>query len=903
MVKTYQTNATGCKTPAPRSCNLRPMITGRLFAGLLLLPALTQAASVPPRVNYGRDVRPILSENCFYCHGQDANKRKAKLQLNTRAGQRTNDVVVPGQPNNSELIRRIYTTNTDDQMPPLDSHRALTAAQKSLLERWIAEGAEYSGHWAFEPLEKPKLPVVKDQKWVRNPIDQLVLTKLEANKLAPAPEASRETLIRRVTLDLTGLPPTLAEVDAFLADKKSGAYERVVDRLLASEHYGERMALPWLDAARYADSNGFQQDGDTFQWMWRDWVVRALNKNMPFDQFTIEQLAGDLLPAATVEQRIATAFNRNHMLNGEGGAIPEEQRHVILFDRVDTTATTWLGLTVACAQCHDHKYDPITQRDYYALMAAFNNLPENGVTPIIPYKVRVAEPLLDVATPEQKAKLADLTSRLKALKETQKDFTNKLETLQREWEQKVAANEKFPDAAIRDFALLPRNEKPGRREARLKEYFTDKVLPGLTNSPAAAIGRLERELNNFKNDDYPRVMVMAETKPRDTFILDRGNYEVRKDKVVFSTPAFLPTMPTNAPRNRLGLARWLVSAEQPLTARVVVNRQWQMFFGLGLVKTSEDFGVQSEAPAYRELLDWLAAEFVNVPPASRRAEATENPPPLVESGDAGKSPAAPRRDTAGTFSTTTAWNLKHLHRLIVTSATYRQSSRVPPELLERDPENRLYARGARFRLPAMLIRDQALAASGLLVNQLGGKPVYPYQPKGIWDSLAITKERDFTYPQSSGADLYRRSLYTFWRRTVAPANLFDASTRNVCKVRTGVTSTPLHALTTLNDPTYVEAARALAEHALREGSTKPGARLDFAFRRVLARHPDKTEAKLLRASLDKQLVKFRADPAAAEAFLSNGASPRDPKLDAAEHAAYAAVCLGILNLDEALTKP
>ena len=903
MVKSCQTNATGCKTPTPRSCKLSPMITGRLFAGLLLLPALTQAASAPPRVNYGRDVRPILSENCFYCHGQDANKRKAKLQLNTRAGQRTNDVVVPGQPNKSELIRRICTTNADDQMPPPDSHRALTAAQKSLLERWIAEGAEYSGHWAFEPLEQPKLPVVKNQKWVRNPIDQLVLTKLEANKLAPAPEASRETLIRRVTLDLTGLPPTLAEVDAFLADKKSGAYERVVDRLLHSEHYGERMALPWLDTARYADSNGFQQDGDTFQWMWRDWVVRALNTNLPFDQFTIEQLAGDLLPEATVEQKIATAFNRNHMLNGEGGAIPEEQRHVILFDRVDTTATTWLGLTVACAQCHDHKYDPITQRDYYALMAAFNNLPENGVTPIIPYKVRVAEPLLDVATPEQKAKLGDLTSRLKALKETQKDFTNQLEALQLEWEQKVAADEKFSDVAIRKFALLPRNDKPGTREARLKEYFTDKVLPNLPASPAAAIAKLERELNNFKNDDYPRVMVMAETKPRDTFLLERGNYEARKDKVVFSTPAFLPTMPTNAPRNRLGLARWLVSPEQPLTARVVVNRQWQMFFGLGLVKTSEDFGVQSEAPAYRELLDWLAAEFVNMPRASHREEATENPQHPVELRDAEKSPASARPDAGSTFRSTTAWNLKHLHRLIVTSATYRQSSRVTPELLERDPENRLYARGARFRLPAMLIRDQALAASGLLVNKLGGKPVYPYQPKGIWDSLAITKERDFTYPQSSGEDLYRRSLYTFWRRTVAPANLFDASTRNVCKVRTGVTSTPLHALTTLNDPTYVEAARSLAEHALRDADAKPGARLDHAFRRVLARHPDKAEAKLLRASLDKQLVKFRADQGAAEAFLSNGASPRDAKLDAAEHAAYAAVCLGILNLDETLTKP
>ncbi len=830
------------------------------------------AAAPAPRVNYGRDVRPILSENCFYCHGQDANKRKAKLQLNTQEGQRAKDAVVPGQPDQSELVRHIFSTDPDEQMPPPDSHRALTVAQKDLLKRWIAEGAEFSGHWAFEPLERPQLPMVKNRKWLRNPIDQFVLAKLEANKIAPSPDAARETLIRRVTLDLTGLPPTPVEVDAFLADKKPGAYERVVDRLLKSEHYGERMALPWLDAARYADSNGFQQDGDTFQWMWRDWVVRALNDNMPFDQFTIEQLAGDLLPDATVEQKIATAFNRNHMLNGEGGAIPEEQRHVILFDRVDTTATTWLGLTVACAQCHDHKYDPIAQRDYYSLMAAFNNLPENGVTPIIPYKVRVAEPLLDVGTPEQKARLADLTARLDALKEKEKDFTNQLETTQRDWETKVAADEKFPDAAIREFALLPRNDKPGPREARLKEYFTEKVLPGLTNSPAAAIGNLERELNNFKNDDYPRVMVMAETKPRDTFILGRGNYEARKDRVEFATPSFLPAMPTNAPRNRLGLAHWLVSAEQPLTARVVVNRQWQTFFGLGLVKTSEDFGVQSETPVQRELLDWLAAE-------------------LREASVANSNDGVAR------------WNMKHLHRLIVTSATYKQSSRITPELRERDPENRLYARGARFRLPAMLIRDQALAASGLLVDKLGGKPVYPYQPKGIWDSLAITKERDFTYPQSNGEDLYRRSLYTFWRRTVAPANVFDASPRNVCKVRVVTTSTPLHALTTLNDPTYVEAAHALAEHALREAGTKPDARLDSAFRRVLARHPDKTEAKLLRASLDKQLTLFRADPTAAEAFLSTGASPRDTKLDVSEHAAYSAVCLGILNLDEALTKP
>jgi len=887
--------------------------------------ALTVQAAPAP-VDYGRDVRPILSENCFYCHGQDGNKRKAKLQLNTRAGQRANDIVVPGQPAKSELIKRLFSTDPDELMPPPDSHRTLTAAQKELLQRWIAEGAKFEGHWAFEPLERPAVPggkvisktviskslsASKSGKLQTdslrtdllitpppNPIDAFVLAKLQQEKLSPSPEASRETLIRRVTLDLTGLPPTPAEVDAYLADKKNGAYERVVDRLLASPHYGERMALPWLDAARYADSNGFQQDGDTFQWIWRDWVVKALNDNMPFDQFTIEQLAGDLLTNATVEQKIATAFNRNHMLNGEGGAIPEEQRHVALFDRVDTTATTWLGLTVACAQCHDHKYDPITQRDYYAMMAAFNNLPESGTVPGVPFKVRVAEPVLDVASPEQKAKLADMKARVAAMKEKEKDHTNKLATMQTEWEEKVAADENFPDAAIRDFARLPRNEKPARRESKLKAYFTEHVLPKLGKSPAADLAKLEKELNTFRNDEYPRVMVMAETKPRDTFLLDRGNYEARKEKVTFATPGFLPSMPTNQPRNRLGLARWLVSAEQPLTARVIVNRQWQTFFGMGLVKTSEDFGTQSEAPVHRELLDWLAAEFVNVPPASRREETLKNPTSLVESSDPGKLNASTRRDAGGT-----AWSLKHLHRLIVTSATYRQSSRLTPELRERDPENRLLARGARFRLPAMFIRDQALATSGLLVDKLGGKPVYPYQPKGIWDSLAITKERDFTYPQSTGEDLYRRSLYTFWRRTVAPANMFDTAMRNVCQVRLGATSTPLHALATLNDPTFVEAARALAERTMRDGGTKPDARLDFVFRRVLARHPDKNEAKLLRASLEKQLEKFRADPKAAEKFLTTGASPRDLKLDVVEHAAYAAVCLGILNLDEALTKP
>ena len=825
------------------------------FLPLLLLVALVPApaapAPAPPPIDYTHDIRPILAENCFYCHGQDATKREAKLRLDTHEGQLANEVVVPGKPNESELIARILSNEEDEQMPPADSHRVLTAAQKDTLRRWVAEGAPFTPHWTFSAPTRPNPPAVRAEKWIENPIDRFVLARLETEKLAPSPEAPRATLIRRVSLDLTGLPPTPAELAAFLADKKPGAYERLVDRLLASPHYGERMALPWLDAARYADSNGFQQDGDTFQWIWRDWVVRALNANQPFDQFSIEQLAGDLLPNPTIDQRIATAFNRNHLLNGEGGAIPEEQRHVTLFDRVDTTATNWLGLTVACAQCHDHKFDPITQRDYYSLLAAFNNVPETGLVGGSSYKVRTAAPVLDLATPEHKAQLAAVEARLAALKSDEL-----LVKLRSEWEAQIATDETFPVPALRAAAARPAKERPFLEDGDLRRYFFKHGLAKVHPELAQLLADLAR----LKVDDYPRVMVMDDSKPRDTFILDRGNYETRLDQVSFATPEFLPPLPADAPRNRLGLARWLMSPAQPLTARVIVNRQWQTFFGLGLVKTSEDFGVQSDPPVHQELLDWLAVEY---------------------------------RDGG--------WNTKALHRLIVTSATYRQASRVTPALLERDPENRLYARGARIRLPAMVIRDQALAISGLLVDRLGGKPVYPYQPADIWDSLAITKERDFTYPQSTGEDLYRRSLYTFWRRTVAPSNMFDASARNTCMVRTAITSTPLHALTTLNDPTFIEAARALAARTLRAASFRD-TRLAHAFRLVLARDPDADEKKLLRTSLEKQLARFTADPAAAQAFLTVGAIPRDPAFSTAEHAAYTAVCLALLNLDETLTK-
>jgi len=823
-----------------------------LATALVALCGSLSAAVQTRDVDYGRDIRPILSENCFYCHGQDASHRKGKLRLDTLDGQRAKDAVIPGKPNDSELIKRILTKDPDEQMPPPDSHRHLTDAQRELLRKWITQGAPFDGHWAFTAPVRPEEPKNRSATWARNPIDRFVAAKLDGYDLFPSVAADKETLIRRVSLDLTGLPPEPAEIDAFLADMAPNAYEKVVDRLLASPHYGERMALPWLDAGRYADSNGFQQDGDTYQWVWRDWVVQAFNANMPFDQFTIEQLAGDLLPESTREQKLATAFHRNGLLNGEGGNIAEEQRNVLLFDRVDVTATNWLGLTMACAQCHDHKYDPITQKDYYSLMAAFNNVPENGTAGRITQKIRSADPMIDLATPEQKAKKSELEKSLNAAR-------NVMKQEQIAWKKRVLVGDDgvSDDAIVELIRRCPTPELSKDENEKIRKYFDEKVVGSLESRPKAKVQEWENKLNDLK-DDYPMVMVMSDAKPRETHILERGNYESPKAKVEIDTPGFLPPLPPDAPRNRLGIARWLVAKDQPLTARVIANRVWQTFFGLGIVKTAEDFGIQSEAPLHRELLDWLAVE-------------------LRDSG----------------------WDLKRLDRLIVTSTTYRQVSRVTPSALERDPENRLFARAPRFRLPSFFIRDQALAASGLLVRSIGGRPVYPYQPKDIWDSLAITKERDFTYPQSTGQDLYRRSLYTFWRRTVAPANMFDASQRQTCMVRSTATSTPLHALTTLNDPTFIEAARALATKVMPE---KPEQRLAVAFRRVLSRWPDEAERALLAKSLEKQRTRFVADPKAAEAFLSVGESKRDPALDVVQLAAHAAVCLGILNLDEAVSR-
>ena len=834
---------------------------------LLPIQCLPHVAFAQQPLDFNRDIRPILSENCFYCHGQDGNKRQAELRLDQRDAAINAGAIVPTDAAASALMQRINADNPDELMPPAKSNRRLSAEQKAMLERWITEGAIFQNHWAFETPARPLEPEINMPGWVRNPIDRFVLHKLEREGLRPSQEADRATLMRRLSIDLVGLPPTPAEVDAFVHNTNPDAYETLVDRLLASPHYGERMALSWLDAARYADSNGFQQDGDTWQWIWRDWVVKALNEDLPFDKFTIWQLAGDLLPNATDEQKIASAFNRNHLLNGEGGAIAEEQRWVGLFDRMETTSTTWLGLTMNCAQCHDHKYDPMTQRDYYSMLDAFNRVPESGTPQYFSKRIRVGAPFLELPTEENKTQLADFESRIatadaQIAKLTDAEFDR--------WKAAVFAQDEsiakeLPDSLL---TLLGRpvaersDEEQKTVDAELRKHFDEKVKPTLKEKFPEIQQReeLAKQLAAYKGDQIPRVMIMSDEKPRETSILSRGEYLNPTEKVSFATPAFLPPLPADAPENRLGFAQWLMAPENPLTARVQVNRFWQHYFGTGIIKTAEDFGVQSEYPIHKELLDWLAVEF---------------------------------RDSG--------WSMKHLHRLIVTSATYRQSSKVTPELLNRDGENRLYARASRFRMPSMVLRDWALAASGLLNDKIGGAPVYPYQPGDIWEALAITKERDFTYPASFGPDLYRRSIYTFWRRTVSPANMFDTANRQTCRVRQSPTSTPLHALTTLNDPTWVEAARVLAEKAM-QSSADRNEQLKYAARRVLSRNITERELVRLQDAFAKQQAIFSADVPAAQQFLAAGEAPREESLDPADHAAMSVVCLTIMNLDESLTR-
>ncbi len=787
-----------------------------LAVGLLVVSIVAFAEDNKLHViQFNRDIRPILSENCFQCHGPDEHQRKAKLRLDTREGalqqHKSGSAIVPNKPAASLLIERINSTDANEQMPPGKSGKKLTSEQIKLLTRWIEQGAKYELHWSLIPPLRTALPTVQQTNWGRNPIDNFILARLEKEGLSPSQIADKGTLLRRVTLDLTGLPPSPVELDAFLADRSPQAYDKVVDRLLQSPRLGERLAMHWLDLARYADTNGYNNDEDRTQWMWRDWVINAFNRNMPYDQFITEQLAGDLLPNATTQQKIATGFNRNHVLTTEGGIIEEEYRVEYVADRVHTTSTVFLGLSMQCARCHDHKFDPISQKDYYSFFAFFNNINEKTVG----YnQAKVAEPFIKTPTQEQQALQYKLQSR-------QKELTSQLR-------KRVTGFHSFGNEPVRQI---------------LGEYAAiDKQLKALDKA-------------------IPATMIMQEmTKPRQTFVLQRGQYDQRGEPVSANVPASLPPLPAAMPANRLALARWLVDPVHPLTARVAVNHWWCILFGTGLVETVEDLGSQGAWPSHPELLDWLATELVRH-----------------------------------------QWNIKAILRLIVTSSTYCQASRVTPQLLERDPKNRLLARGPRFRLSAETIRDNALAVSGLLKERIGGPSVMPYQPDGLWQDVSV--ERRAVYKQDVGDNLYRRSIYTFWKRTCPPPGMmtFDAPDRETCTVRRARTNTPLQALVLMNDPTYLEASRKLAERVL-ISSNNDDIRLAELYRLVLCRNPHAAEKTTLLALLIKTRGRFKTSPDKARQFLTVGTSPRDTRHNDVELASWATVCSLVLNLDETISR-
>jgi hypothetical protein len=783
-------------------------MTALLLTGSLLFAANAQssrqkptrpAPAKPAKVDFVHDVQPVLKASCYPCHGPE--QQMGGLRLDTKAAAFKGGVsgrsILPGKAKESLLLQRILGEGGKPRMPmgfaPLDSR------QTTLIRRWIQEGAEWREnvtarkHWAYVKPARPPLPKVKNAAWVRNPIDRFVLARLEKAKLTPSPAADRATLIRRVYLDLIGLLPSPQEVDAFLKDRSPDAYEKVVDRLLASPHYGERWARPWLDLARYADTNGYEKDGRRSIWLYRDWVIEALNRDMPYDQFTIEQIAGDMLPGATEGQKIATGFHRNTMLNEEGGVDREEQRWLTIVDRVATTGSVWMGTTLACAQCHDHKYDPFSQEEYYRFFAFFDNSDE---------------PTLEQISPEQAKRRADLQQEAAAL------------------DQKIKANAQDRESTDR-------------------------------------LAQVRKELAAIQP---PTTLVMQEkpgNAPPSTYYRIKGAFLSRGEKMIAGTPAALNAFPKDRPVNRLGLAYWLTSRDHPLTARVAVNRAWEQFFGRGLVETTDDFGTQGRPPTHPDLLDWLAVEFME--PSMNRPQARP-------------------------------WSLKTLHRLIVASATYRQSSRVTPLLLERDPENRLLARGPRFRLEAEMIRDSALTASGLLSRKIGGPSVFPYQPEGVWD-VPYSGDR---WALSEGEDRYRRGLYTFWRRTSPyPAFMtFDATSREYCTTRRVRTNTPLQALTLLNDPGYLDAAHGLALRMRKEGGSAVNEQIAYGFQCCLARRPTPTELSRLERLYQQQLRRYQADPKAAQALLGAEAEkPENPEL-----AALKVVASVILNLDETMTK-
>ena len=1035
-------------------------------------------ARLPERVDYNYHIKPLLSDRCYACHGPDDNARQAGLRLYTEEGATKAELesgghaIVPGSLRRSAVFARITSDDPDRMMPPPESNLMLSEYEKALIARWIDQGAQWKPHWAFIPPEMPQPPTVNKTDWPRNAIDPFVLTRLEREGLVPAPEADKERLLRRVTFDLTGLPPTIKEIDAFLADEAPDAYEKVVDRLLASEAYGERMANEWMDVARYADSHGYHADGLRMMWPWRDWVIQAFNENMPFDQFVTWQLAGDLLPDATNEQKLATAFHRNHQMTAEGGVIDEEYRIEYVVDRTNTTARAFLGLTMECARCHDHKFDPISQKEFYQFAAFFNNVNELGLTgddgnagPMLMLLKADEEAALAEAQTQIAAQEAKLAARREAVAEAglHRTSTGTASTLSKglvaHYPLDVLRDKKTPNrarpsqpatvngepevidgpresgvrfdndydnlflqkngqfertdpfsvsvwirpeargayaeilgnahqkntywrgwevyldslnhVAARFIHALPHNYIHVRTQAAVPlDAWTHVVMTYDGSSKAAGLRlfvdgkqapvavehdnlyksilpvdhhyervdralRVARSYRAFGGDDgiftgsmddirlydrmlaaaeaarlfndeppadtpdahrletylhhhdaeyrhllaevkqareaeqtlladMPEVMVMEEMDtPRPTYVLDRGIYDQPRERVEPGVPARLGGFPDDLPPNRLGLAQWLLRPDHPLTSRVTVNRYWLMLFGQGLASTPQDFGNQGALPTHPALLDWLATTF-----------------------------------------TASGWDVKGLMKLIVTSATYRQSSKADPAVLARDPSNSLLARGPRYRLPAEMIRDNALAASGLLVNKIGGPSVKPYQPPGLWIEKGNFSAALLTYQPDEGESLYRRSLYTFIRRTSPPPSMtvFDAPDRTTCMVRRQNTNTPLQALVLMNDPQYVEAARILAERMQKEGGDNLQTQITYGFRLTTGRRPTAAEVDLLTRLYEDEHSKFNTVPTNADSLLTVGDFPRDPSLNKTTTAALAVVASLLINHDEAYTK-
>ncbi len=839
------------------------------FAALLALTltvglALGAPAAEPPvpdKIAFNRDVRPILSDNCFSCHGPDANHRKGKLRLDRRDEALAREAFVPGKPAESDLIERIVTTDDDELMPPKDSHKQLTPRQKDILRRWIEQGAGYQQHWSYEKPVKPVVP------YGEHAVDYLVHRRLAEIGLKASPEADRRTLVRRLYSDLVGLPPTPAEVAAFEKDPSPDAYERLVERILRNPHYGERMALGWLDVVRYADTIGYHSDNPRNVWPYRDWVIQSFNDNKPFDRFTLEQVAGDLLPDASPTTRVGSAFNRLLLSTEEGGAQPKDYEARMLTDRVRAIGAAWLGQTTGCAQCHDHKFDPFTMRDFYSLGAFFSDVQEA----ILGRR----EDGLIVGTPEQEKRLAELDAAQAEAKKRYDAVQPRIDAAQLQWEADVVAYDvTFPELkpdskasepekkTARQVASLLRNAKRSAQEQQtVQNYFRAKVNK-LHHAERDAVAAAEKERREYY-ESLPKCLVTTSTANRRVVrILPRGNWMDESGEIMKpALPGYLPQPKFEGREpNRLDLARWLVSRDNPLTARTVMNRLWKQFFGTGLSKVLDDLGAQGEPPVHPALLDWLATEF-------------------MDSG----------------------WDFKHMVRTVVTSATYRQVSTASPDLLAADPYNRELARQSTFRVEAELVRDAALAVSGLLVPRIGGPSVKPYQPEGYWENLNFPT-RD--YVADTGESQYRRGLYTWWQRSFLHPSLlaFDAPNREECTADRNRSNIPQQALVLLNDPTYVEAARAFAARILTECRGKPDQRFVWAWQRSLQRDPRPDETRVVRELLRNQLASYRADPKSAEALLGTGLAPVPENLDKSELAAWTHVARVLLNLHETITR-